>query len=282
MIDLLLLVAATSAQQAIVMAPEVGVDALFPPTVSVLPRNGRIAVLQSGLSVVDVSTGVRVPVDQVAGSDELSSVVFLDVDLAGRNTVDVLGACDGCNEERFFSWLVGDSDTVAPQYSAPDLRAYVGVDSNSPRTWGVVICLPNPVEDAPVLHVLHADADYVRQQTSPMACLLGRNEEEVPGVPFYVTVPFSQWGAESLCVASSLVDAAGNIALLPETCIPLESEEQFSSTCSTIGPAPSLTLVAFSALLATAKRRRHRAQDVGRVCRAQQSHGRRGPPPSLH
>ena len=37
MIDLLLLVAATSAQQAVVMAPEFGVDALFPPTVSVLP-----------------------------------------------------------------------------------------------------------------------------------------------------------------------------------------------------------------------------------------------------
>ncbi|MCC7074122.1 MAG: hypothetical protein IT383_22625 [Deltaproteobacteria bacterium] len=282
MIDLLLLVAATSAQQAIVMAPEVGVDALFPPTVSVLPRNGRIAVLQSGLSVVDVSTGVRVLVEQVTGSDELSSVVFLDIDLADRNTVDLLAACEGCNEERFFSWLVGGSDTAAPQYSEPDMRAYVGVDSNSPRTWGVVICLPNPIEDTPVLHVLHADGDHVRQQWSPMTCLLGRDEDEFPGVPFYVTVPFSPWGAESLCVSSDLVDAAGNLASLSDTCIPLESEEQFSSTCSTTGAPTAFTLVAFAALLAPARRCRHRARDVEGACRAQQSHGRRGPPPPLH
>jgi hypothetical protein len=250
---LILLLAAGTDESALAAAPEVREDALFPPTSSVLPGNGRIAVLQEGVSITDVSTGTRIPVSQRAGEGPSASLQLLDLDLSARPTVDLLARCQDCDTDRFFSWIVGANDLTAPEYSSEEIRSFVGVDSNSPRRWGVSVCLPPLVEDEPVLHVLHADEDVVLAQPSGGSCLMGSSEEAVPGTFFYVVVPATA-ERDRLCVSADVVDVAGNADSLPQTCIPLQSEEE-SSGCAAAGAPTPLLLVGLG-LRAAPRRRR--------------------------
>ena len=73
---------------------------------------------------------------------------LVDKSVTGRDVVALHVTCPGCISDKVFSYTVAAADDdAAPQYGDDPVRTTVSVDSNSPRLWGVSICLPPLVVD---------------------------------------------------------------------------------------------------------------------------------------
>jgi hypothetical protein len=253
------LVVSTVVESPLAMLPEVGEHALFPPADVPLPSNGRIFVRDEDLDVSDEGE----PVAQRSAGGDLAALVFLDVDLDGDDVFEVDVSCEGCNAARRFAWQVtNEPDDVAPTYADTLMSARVGVDGNAPRRWGLALCIPPLVEDEPVAHVLHAPPEVVPYgprdavvfAASAGPCVLDEQPETVAGAWFYVVVPYDDARTEA-CFTADAVDLAGNVGRMPQTCVALESDEEFTSSC---GQTTRSSAAGFGALLAVCAARRRR------------------------
>lgn len=253
-------VVAAGAHEAALQAPILASpDSFFPAPGTTVPRNARFLVFDPTLDVVRITeNGARVPLELVpaAGDDEARVMNFGA--LVPGESIAAEATCAGCGNTLELVWLVDDVlDTVPPAYVDEPPATSVGVDSNSPRQWGVQVCLPVLETPEPVVHQL----DYLSIRETRInggagpGCNIGREEDLLAGTFFYLVVPATD-DVDELCFIAAAIDVAALADVQPEHCVPLESTEEFtpriSGSCAQSRGDPSFAFAL--ALLACVRR----------------------------
>ncbi len=251
--------------------PEVSVEGLFPPHNTVVPANAafRVFDFQLDTTLQRELDGVLTPVEIDWGvSSRLREPGR--VDMGPLNPGDVLNAvvsCEDCQDSEQVSWTVAsDEDNVAPAYADEEPRTQVTVADQSPRRWGVRICLPPLVSDEPAFHVLvHDGLAEIEGLPNNNSCRIDSDDGTGPGAGFFTKVD-AFFGPSEYCFTARVTDAAGNEGELQETCVPLESDEEFEGCGQTRSASTGSLLVAVLIL-------RTRRRAAGRVQRPEQPGG---------